>query len=132
MAAALKAWVRKRARGRCEYCHFPELLAELRFQLDHIVAQQHRGPTAAENLALACFRCNSHKGPNLSGVDPDTGRVERLFHPQEDEWAEHFRWRGAALVGRTPIGRTTVAVLNMNRADVILLRRALLAERVRF
>lgn len=132
MAVALKALVRRRARFRCEYCHFPELLAELRFQLDHIVAHQHRGPTTAENLALACYRCNSHKGPNLSGVDPDTGRVECLFNPRKDEWVEHFRWRGAVLVGRTSIGRTTVAVLNMNRADVILMRRVLLAEGVRF
>lgn len=132
MAAVLKAMVRRRARFRCEYCHFPERLAELRFQLDHIVSQKHRGPTTAGNLALACYRCNSHKGPNLSGVDPDTGRVERLFHPREDDCAAHFQWRGAVLAGRTSIGRTTVAVLNMNRADVILLRRVLRAEGVRF
>ncbi|MFZ4763807.1 MAG: hypothetical protein ACOYMN_02540 [Roseimicrobium sp.] len=33
-------------------------------------------------MAFACFRCNSHKGPNLSGVDPSTGQLERLFHPR--------------------------------------------------
>lgn len=132
MSAALKALVRRRARFRCEYCHFPERLAELRFQLDHIVAQQHRGPTTSENLALACYRCNSHKGPNLSGVDPVTGKVERLFHPRQDEWEEHFRWRGASLAGRTSIGRTTITVLEMNRADVILLRQVLVAQGLRF
>ena len=26
-----------------------------------------------DNLALACHRCNLHKGPNLSGIDPLTG-----------------------------------------------------------
>lgn len=132
MASALKDLVRRRARFRCEYCHFPERLAELRFQLDHIVARQHRGPATAENLALACYRCNSRKGPNLSGVDPGTGGIERLFHPREDEWEEHFRWRSALLAGRTSIGRTTIAVLDMNRTDVILLRQALLLEGVRF
>ena len=132
MAAALKAVVRRRARFRCEYCHFPERLAELRFQLDHIVPRKHRGPTTLENLALACFRCNSHKGPNMSGVDPDTGRVERLFHPRSHEWNAHFLWRGAALAGKTPIGRATIDVLKMNRPEVVLLRKAMLAGGIRF
>jgi 5-methylcytosine-specific restriction endonuclease McrA len=132
MTAALKALVRRRAQFRCEYCRFPERLAELRFQLDHILARKHGGPATAENLAFACFRCNSHKGPNLSGTDPDSGELTRLFHPRSDEWKVHFRWRRAVLVGKTPIGRATIAVLNMNRPDVVALRKALLAEGVRF
>ena len=132
MVAALKTLVRKRAQFRCEYCHFPERLAELRFQFDHIRARKHGGATNAENLALACFRCNSHKGPNLSGADPQTGRMERLFHPRDDDWNAHFRWRGAVLAGKTSIGRATVAVLCINRPDLVMLRRVLLAEGLRF
>jgi hypothetical protein len=52
-------------------------------------------------LALACFACNNHKGPNIAGVDQNTGDVIRLFHPRRDNWEEHFEWRGASLVGRT-------------------------------
>lgn len=132
MASALKGLVRRRAGFRCEYCHFPERLAELRFQLDHIVPRKHGGPTRAANLALACFRCNSHKGPNLSGNDPATGEMERLFHPRNDDWTAHFRWRGAILTGKTSTGRATIAVLNINRLDAVMLRRALLAGGVRF
>ena len=132
MAAALKILVRRRAGFRCEYCHFSVRLAELRFQFDHIVPRKHGGPTKAENLALACFRCNSHKGPNLSGKDPSSGRMERLFHPRVDDWTAHFRWRGAVLFGKTSIGRTTIAVLNINRDDAVMLRRALLAGGGRF
>jgi len=131
MTAALKGLVRRRAQFRCEYCHFPERLSELRFQLDHILARKHGGPTSAENLAFACFRCNSHKGPNLSGIDPTTGKAERLFHPRADDWAAHFQWRGAVLIGRTAVGRATIGVLNINRPDVVLVRKALLAEGVR-
>ena len=54
--------------------------------------------------------------------------MERLFHPRDDEWKMHFRWRGAVLMGKTSVGRATIAVLNMNRPDVVLLRKALLAE----
>ncbi len=132
MRAELKALVRRRARYRCEYCHFPERFAELRFQFDHIVARKHGGRAIAENLALACFRCNSHKGPNLSGTDPDTGKIQRLFHPRHDAWDSHFHRQGAMLAGTTAVGRATVVVLQMNRPDVLALRKALLAGGVRF
>ena len=121
MDARLKAQVRRRAGLRCEYCQFPE-----RF------AQKHSGPTTAANLALACFRCNSHKGPNLSGVDPESGQVVRLFHPRQEVWAEHFAWHGSRLVGLTPTGRATIAVLRINRPDAMLARAALLDEGVSF
>lgn len=132
MDARLKARVRRRAGFRCEYCLFPERLAELRFQFDHIIARQHGGPTTAANLALACFRCNSHKGPNLSGVDPISGRIVRLFHPRKDSWTEHFIWKGPLLLGLTPAGRATVMVLQINRPDAVVLRATLLEEGVAF
>ena len=90
MDARLKAEVRQRAGARCEYCWFPEAFAELRFQVDHIIPQQHGGPTTSANLAWSCLRCNKHKGPNLSGIDSVTGHMVRLFHPRRDRWAEHF------------------------------------------
>jgi hypothetical protein len=75
--------VRARAGHRCEYCRFPETFAELPFHLDHIIALQHGGPTVPENLALACCYCNRYKGPNLSGIDPESGNVVSLFHPRQ-------------------------------------------------
>ncbi len=126
----LREAVRQRADSRCEYCQFPEAFAELRFQIDHIVPQQHGGATEAGNLAFACLRCNKHKGPNLSGIDPESGGVVRLFNPRSDVWREHFAGKGAKLVGLTAIGRATVNVLQINRADAVLVREALMAEGV--
>ncbi len=71
-----------RAEARCEYCRMPQACDELRFQIDHIIARQHGGLTRAGNLGLACYACNHHKGPNLAGIDPAAGRIERLFHPR--------------------------------------------------
>jgi hypothetical protein len=34
--------------------------------------RKHGGPTILENLSLACFPCNRFKGPNLSGIDPES------------------------------------------------------------
>jgi 5-methylcytosine-specific restriction endonuclease McrA len=122
--------VRQRASGRCEYCRFPVKLDPAPSTVDHIIARVHGGLDDFENLALACFYCNCHKGPNLSGIDPRTDRLTRLFHPRKDRWETHFCWRGAVLVGITAIGRTTVRVLAMNVPHRVLAREALIAEGV--
>lgn len=128
----VRAFVRRRAAGCCEYCHFPEAYAELGFQLDHVVARKHGGTHNAANLAFACYRCNTHKGPNLAGLDPTSRRMTRLFNPRTDEWDVHFRWLGAKLVGKTAIGRATIGVLCCNRMDAVLVRKALMQEGIEF
>jgi hypothetical protein len=40
-------------------------------------------------LALACCYCNRYKGPDLSGIDPNSGEVVPLFHPRRQQWDEH-------------------------------------------
>ena len=117
MDPALSQSVRQRAGHRCEYCRLPQACSPLRFHVDHIVARQHGGGEELENLAQACPECNRHKGTNLSGVDPDTGEVVRLFHPQRDRWEDHFRLEGAQIIGRTAVGRTTAWLLEMNVED---------------
>lgn len=110
----------------------PRHLDEAPSEIDHIVAEMHGGRTAASNLALSCFWCNRFKGPNLSGVDPKTGRITRLFHPRLHRWSYHFRWEGPRLRGRTAIGRTTIRVLKMNDPLRVMLRRDIAAlSRVR-
>ena len=102
----------------------------LDFQIDHIIALKHGGPTEADNLALACFACNNHKGPNISGIDSETDQMVRLFHPRRDRWKDYFDWNGPRLVGRTPIGRATIAVLAINLPYRERLRGALITEGV--
>ena len=121
--AGLREVVWQRAGERCEYCRLPQSLTVLPHELDHIVAQQHHGPTSAENLCLACAQCNGHKGPNLTGIDPVTKELTRLFNPRRDLWREHFHWNGAVLQGLTAIGRTTIDVLAINDPARILIRR---------
>jgi hypothetical protein len=40
----------------------------------------------------------------------------------------HFRWQGPFIVGRTPIGRVTVVVLNMNGDFLVRLREELMKD----
>lgn len=126
MDAAIRRFVRERARAYCEYCRIPEKHSQLPHHIEHIVARQHGGSNEASNLALACHRCNLHKGPNLSGVDPVSGRVEVLFHPRKDHWSDHFALKGPEIRGKTAKGRATVEVLSMNDARRLELREEIL------
>jgi len=130
MNALLRDEVWQRAASRCEYCQLSQAFIDVSHEIDHVIAEKHRGPTTLENLALACFHCNNHKGPNIAGVDPVTKEITRLFHPRQDDWSEHFAWQGPVLVGLTPIGRCTVDVLEINIRHRVLHRQALIDEGV--
>jgi hypothetical protein len=126
MDEQLRVQVRQRAAECCEYCGLPQTaLPFARFHVEHIIAEQHGGPDELTNLALSCARCNLSKGPNLSGIDSETGAIVTLFNPRTDTWRDHFEIRGALIVGRTPAGRATVQVLNMNEDRRVKLRTSL-------
>lgn len=123
MSPATRARVRERAGNRCEYCHLRQEDSPLAMlHVEHIVPRMHGGSDDLDNLALACIDCNLHKGPNLTGIDPETQRVTELFHPRRYRWDDHFQLQGLYLIGQTVIGRTTVRVLQMNSEDQLALR----------
>jgi 5-methylcytosine-specific restriction endonuclease McrA len=130
MDAALIREVWRRADGRCEYCQLSQEFDDRPFEIDHIRSQKHRGPTVASNLALSCFRCNSFKGSDISSIDVVTRKLTPPFNPRRHKWTTHFRWKGAHLIGRTPIGRVTVALLHINDELRVELRESLIAERL--
>ena len=80
--------------------------------------------------ALSCFRCNSFKGSDISGRDSKTGKLTALFNPRRHKWTRHFHWQGAYLIGRTPTGRVTIAVLRINDPFRVELRELLIEEGV--
>lgn len=124
MTADVHRRVRQRAEARCEYCDLPQRHSLLSFHVEHIIPRQHGGETTMENLALACPHCNLCKGPNLTGIDPDTGEISPLFHPRRDVWKANSRRARDRIAGRTAVGRATVAVLDMNSEDQLRLRSA--------
>lgn len=127
--AALRNLVRQRAGNRCEYCDTrQEQIPFAVLHIDHIVPKKHGGDDNPSNLALACHRCNFHKGPNLTGIDPESRNITSLFHPRNERWAEHFELQDVTIVGLTPVGRATVQVLNMNAAERVQLRSELKAR----
>jgi hypothetical protein len=104
MDEVLADLVRRRAGNCCEYCRLPQAASSTRFQIDHIIAEQHGGKTVASNLALSCLADNNHKGPNLAGIDPRTGKKVWLFNPRRHSWSRHFQWNGPILLGARQSG----------------------------
>ena len=122
MNAALERLVWQRAKSRCEYCQLPQAFSPLPHAIDHIIARQHHGPTQAENLALACFFCNSYKGPNISGLNPQTGRRCDYSTRGRIDGTAIFYGVARCLVGRTHTGVVTIDLLEINRFEAVEFR----------
>jgi hypothetical protein len=116
--------VARRALDRCEYCRMHQALQGGTFHVGRIHPLARNGADDFTNLALACPGCNLRKADRVEALDPETGAMVALFHPRHDPWSEHFRWEGHPLVGRTPRGRATVAVLDLNHPRRLLIREA--------
>jgi hypothetical protein len=128
MDSATRRFVQIRAEERCEYCLLRQEHSDFPLHVEHVIAKQHGGTDEPENLALCCARCNLSKGPNLSGIDPESGALVPLFNPRRNEWAEHFAFQDHRIVGLTPVGRASVRVLAMNTPRRLELRATLLAR----
>lgn len=123
ISEALRQWVAQRAGDRCEYCHLSATLSFYPHEVDHVIALKHGGTTTANNLALACWRCNRYKGSDLGSFDPQTGGYSFLFNPRTQVWESHFVQQEAQILGQTPEGRTTVHLLKLNAPDRITERQ---------
>ncbi len=119
---ALREQVALRAGNRCEYCGLSQAGQEAAFHVDHVVPRVAGGPTALDNLALACVSCSLRKWARRTAPDPATGEEVPLFSPRFQVWGDHFQWDGAVVVPLTPTGRATVAALAMNRALALAIR----------
>jgi len=117
VSTTLRRQVIERAGNRCEYCLLPSEVAFFPHEVDHVVAEKHGGATDIDNLALACWRCNRHKGSDLTSFDPQTRQLSPLFNPRTQVWTEHFAYERERIIGLTPEGRTTVILLRLNSEE---------------
>lgn len=117
--------VSARARHVCEYCHAPEAIFNLPFEVEHIHPQASGGESSPDNLALSCRSCNLYKSDAVAAFDEQTQSTVRLFHPRRDAWGEHFNLNAETgeIEGLTDIGRATVLRLRMNSAAQVAARR---------
>lgn len=124
ISETLRQQVAERARYLCEYCQTAQRIV-VTMEIDHITPQAAGGQTTLDNLCLVCRGCNSFKRDYVTGIDPESNTEHPLFHPRTELWVVHFEWAqdGVDLRGLTPIGRATIARLQINREDVLNSRR---------
>jgi hypothetical protein len=120
---ALAAKVVARASERCEYCLLSQSGQEAQFHIDHVIPVAANGVTTYENLAVACVSCSLRKGARRLVPDPISGEMVPVFNPRTEKWQDHFEMRESQILGRTSMGRATVAALAMNRPVAVAIRR---------
>lgn len=118
-------FVSARARHACEYCHAPQNIINIDFEVDHVTPQARGGQTAEDNLALSCRSCNLHKSDHVRAVDELTGQEVSLFNPRLDQWQEHFLFleETCEIIALTAVGRATVLRLRINSTRQIAARK---------
>lgn len=121
----LRSLIRRQFANRCAYCQTAEELTPVTFEIEHIEPSSLGGETVQQNLCLACPTCNRFKSDRTYAANTESSQVTRLFHPQLDNWAEHFRWNDDAteLIGLTEIGEATIKQLQINRPQYVRVRR---------
>jgi hypothetical protein len=102
-------------RGLSRIRRTPQEFEDLPAEIDHIIAEVHGGRVSASNLALSCLHCNRHKGPNLSGMDPQTRLLSRLFHPRRYFWPYHFQGCRGVSTGTVPDDPFSLPLIMLRR-----------------
>ena len=120
--AETKRRVHIRAAYRCEYCHTGQKVTGQSMHVEHI--DPNAGDTM-DNLCLSCASCNFSKAQAIAAPDPATGDMVALFNPRIQVWNEHFAWvdQGLRLIGKTAIGRATIARLKINNSRIVGARK---------
>lgn len=119
------SFVATRARHVCEYCHAPEAVFNLPFEVEHISPQARGGETVEDNLALSCRSCNLYKSDAVSVFDDSTQTDVRLFNPRRDAWEDHFQINeeSGEIEALTDIGRGTLQRLRINSPAQLAARK---------
>jgi len=129
VTSRLRELVRERAKGRCEYCEKPEGVNTFSHQVDHIIPEKHTGTSEFNNLAWSCLRCNSTKSSEIASYDVLTKQLTPLYNPRTQRWDDHFEMNEEAqIAGKTPIGRVTVRILQLNHARQVQTRLDLIEQ----
>lgn len=114
----LRSVIAKRDQNRCVYCQSQQEICGTKFTIDHIIPESLGGTNDPENLCLACWDCNLSKQNRVAVIDEKSGESAPLFHPNQQNWDEHFSWDadGVYLIGKTAVGRATITALRLNRS----------------
>ncbi len=116
VSKALRERIQQHFKNRCSYCQSSQQFVPIAFEVEHIQPVAKGGTNVEDNLCLSCRMCNAYKGMQIEARDPATNHLTPLFNPRTQKWDDHFEWssEGVMIVGKTPVGRSTVDALQLN------------------
>lgn len=132
----IRARVRASANNQCGYCQSLQKYVLGILEIEHIIPKAAGGSDEEENLWLACRLCNSYKGSQTVGQDPQNDCKTKLFNPRTQKWSRHFAWinngfawinNGTHIIGITACGRSTVLAMQLNNPYAVTVRQAWIA-----
>lgn len=111
--------VRLRAGFSCEYCGVMETDCAGPLTVDHHQPRSRGGSDDLENLVYCCHRCNTLK----SDYWPATLEQLPLWNPRAESSGTHLLLlHDGTLAPLTKIGSTTLAILALNRPQLVAYR----------
>lgn len=123
--------IRNRYQWACGYCGVTEVGAGGELTLDHYRPRAASGSDEPDNLVYACVRCNQYKG-DFWPDDTDLAEGRRILHPWLDNVSAHLAedQNTGHLLGLTPTGAFHIALLRLNRPQLIAHRLARRLQRI--
>ena len=94
----LRAYIRARDGGCCQYCGRASWECTIRFELDHVIARSRGGSDAPHNRVWACRPCNEAKGTQSveAFLKDQPGRLARILARRNHHSPKLRRWGGCA------------------------------------
>lgn len=128
LSVEIRKNIEERANGYCEYCRASVVFAPHSFTIDHIIPLIAGGTDEPNNLAYACYGCNRRKYDKTAAIDPFSQTESPIFNPRTQAWSNHFSWDPdfIRILGLTSTGRATIAALQLNRPELVRMRKELI------
>lgn len=111
--------------GKCAYCECRLSKESNYMEVEHFEDKHHNPDKVVmwNNLLPSCKKCNGAKGTHDVTSEP-------IINPYDDDPREHLLWRLYRFRGKTPKGKNTIDVTDLNNSTRLVLSRFEIGEKI--
>lgn len=124
-----KSYIRRellsQSHGKCCYCECKVDEESKYLEVDHFLPKDkyEENVVVWKNLLSSCKRCNGKKSNHDTGRNP-------IIHPVNDNPKDHIRFRAYRFYEKTPLGKRTIEVVDLNDRSRLVEKRFEIGERI--